>query len=86
MTTWYCLDLEDPGLYIRPGEMVVVRLGSLSFREATYRVGYFATDPREPDARKLWFYRSGGGIEDPAAGRNITPISASCRWIRRREV
>lgn len=41
--------------------------GSLSFaKDATYRVGHFATDPREPDARKLWFYRSGGGIEDPA--------------------
>lgn len=66
VTTWYCLDLKHPSLYLRPGEMVVVRLGSLSFREATYRVGHFATDPREPGARKLWFYRSGGGIEDPA--------------------
>lgn len=65
MTTWYCLDLKYPGLYLRPGEMVVVRLGSLNFREATYRVGYFATDPLEPSSRKLWFYRSGGGIEDP---------------------
>lgn len=46
VTTWYCLDLKYLGLHLRPGEMVVVRLGSLSFREATYRVGYFATDPR----------------------------------------
>lgn len=86
MTTWYCLDLKHPGLYIRPGEMVVVRVGSLSFREATYRVGYFATDPREPSARKLWFHQSGGASRIPPAGRNTTPISASCRWIRRREV
>ena len=26
VTTWYCLDLKYPGLYLRPGEMVVVRL------------------------------------------------------------
>lgn len=85
MTTWYCLDLKYPGLYIRPGEIVVVRLGSLSFREATYRVGYFATDPREPGARKLWFIGA-AALRIPPAGRNTTPTSASCRWIRRREV
>lgn len=47
------------------GEMVVVRLGSLSFREATYRVGCFDTDPTDPSAKKFYFFRSGGGIEDP---------------------
>jgi hypothetical protein len=65
VTTWYCLDLKCPDTYLRPGEMVVVRLGSLSFREATYRVGCFDTDPTDPSAKKFYFFRSGGGIEDP---------------------
>lgn len=64
MTTWHWLDLRHADSRPKAGELVVVRLGSLSFREATYRVGYFATDSREPDARKLWFHQSGGGIED----------------------
>lgn len=67
VTTWYCLDLKDPGLYLRPGELVVVRTGTLSFyKDATYRVGCFDVDPRDPSARKLYFFRSGVGIEDPA--------------------
>ena len=66
MTTWNYLDLRHPDMRPPLGQAVVVRTGSLSFaKDATYRVGHFATDPREPDARKLWFYRSGGGIEDP---------------------
>lgn len=67
MTMWNYLDLRHPDMRLPLGQAVVVRTGSLSFaKDATYRVEYFATDPREPDARKLWFYRSGGGIEDPA--------------------
>ena len=67
MTMWNYLDLRHPDMRPPLGQAVVVRTGSLSFaKDATYRVGYFAMDPREPDARKLWFYRSGGGIEDPA--------------------
>lgn len=67
MTTWHWLDLRHADSRPKAGELVVVRTGALSFyKDATYRVGYFATDPREPGARKLWFYRSGGGIEDPA--------------------
>lgn len=67
MTTWYQLDLRHADSRPKAGELVVVRTGTLSFyKDATYRVGHFDVDPREPDARKLWFYRSGGGIEDPA--------------------
>lgn len=67
MTVWHWLDLRHADSRPKAGQMVVVRTGTLSFvKDANYRVGYFATDPREPDARKLWFYRSGGGIEDPA--------------------
>lgn len=67
MTTWHWLDLRHADSRPKAGELVVVRTGALSFvKDATYRVGCFDTDPREPGARKLWFYRSGGGIEDPA--------------------
>ena len=67
MTTWHYLDLRHPDMRPARGRTVVVRTGSLSFpKDATYRVGCFDADPQDPTARKLWFYRSGGGIEDPA--------------------
>lgn len=47
--------------------LVVVRTGALSFyKDATYRVGCFDVDPTDLSAKKFYFFRSGGGIEDPA--------------------
>lgn len=67
MTVWNYLDLRHPDTRPKAGELVVVRTGTLSFYEdATYRVGCFDVDPRDPSARKLYFFRSGVGIEDPA--------------------
>ena len=67
MTTWHWLDLRHADSRPKAGQMVVVRTGTLSFvKDATYRVGYFDVDPRDPSARKLYFFRSGVGIEDPA--------------------
>lgn len=67
MTVWNYLDLRHPDTRPPLGQMVVVRTGTLSFvKDATYCVGYFDVDPRDPSARKLYFFRSGVGIEDPA--------------------
>ena len=85
MTTWYCLDLKCPDTYLRPGEMVVVRLGSLSFREATYRVGCFDTDPTDPSAKKFYFFRSGGGIEDPDRCGGRRPLGGRLRQGAKKE-
>ena len=67
MTTWHWLDLRHADSRPKAGELVVVRTGALSFvKDATYRVGCFDTDPTDPSAKKFYFFRSGGGIEDPA--------------------
>ena len=64
MPMWNYLDLRHPDMRPPLGQAVVVRTGSLSFaKDATYRVGCFDADPQ---GTKLWFFRSGGGIEDPA--------------------
>ena len=85
MPMWNYLDLRHPDMRPPLGQAVVVRTGSLSFaKDATYRVGHFATDPREPGS--CGFTGAAAASRIPPAGRNTTPISASCRWIRRREV
>lgn len=67
VTTWHWLDLRHADSRPKAGELVVVRTGTLSFyKDATYRVGCFNTDPADPSAKKFYFFRSGGGIEDPA--------------------
>ena len=64
MTAWHYLDLRHPDMRPALGRTVVVRTGSLSFpKYTTYRVGCVDADPQ---GTKLWFFRSGGGIEDPA--------------------
>lgn len=64
MTAWHYLDLRHSDMRPALGRTVVVRTGSLCFpKDATYRVGCFDADPQ---GTKLWFFRSGGGIEDPA--------------------
>lgn len=78
MTVWNYLDLRHPNTRPSLGQTVVVRTGSLSFvKDATYRVGYFATDPREPDARKLWFTGAAAVSRIPPDGRNTTPTSGT---------
>lgn len=69
MTVWQYYSLEMPKRDQWPvmDQLAVVRLGSVSFpKHADYYLGTFRQEKLSPKASKIWFYRQGGGISDPA--------------------
>lgn len=66
---WQYLNLTKPESCPPEGALVVVRLGSFSSPGADYHLGRFQRDGKDPQSRKLWFYRAGGGISDPTKWR-----------------